>query len=176
MERSLSRVWVLLSLQLFIFLYVGLYHQDLRAEEGQSPSPAFGYDLFFTKALRHINQKKYPEAIEELNKALAVKPNDLSASYYLGTSLGKVGKNKEAEDLLNQVIKMDPHFQKVHFELGVVEYNLGKYPEALVELDLAEQDDPNNALVVYYQGLTYYQMGDYESSSPRFLLRRGDGP
>jgi tetratricopeptide (TPR) repeat protein len=167
--KYLSRVWLLIPLQLFLFLYVGLYHQDVRAEEDQPSPPSSVYDLFFTKALLHINQKKYPEAIEELNKALAVRPNDRDASYYLGVALIKVGRDKEAEEILKKVAALDPNFEKVHFDLGVAEYELGKYPEALRELGLAEKADPNNALVYYYQGLTYHHMGDYERSSPRFL-------
>ena len=169
MKKCLSRVWFLLSLQLLFFLYVGLSHQDLRAEEGQPASPNFDYDLFFTKALRHINQKKYFEAIEELNKALAVKPDDLKASYYLGTTLSRVGRNKEAEEFLEKVVEMDPNFQKIHLELGIVQYNLGKYPEAIRELGIAEEADPNNALVFFYQGAAYLSLGDYKRSSPRFL-------
>jgi len=139
------------------------------AEEDQSSAPSSLYDLFFTKALFHINQKKYQEAVEELQRVLSAKPNDLDASYYLGVALSRVGRNKEAEEVLQKVTTMDPHFEKVHDDFGVVEYDLGKYPEALREFGFAEKADPNDALIYYYQGLTYHQMKDYERSSSQFL-------
>ena len=169
LEKYKNRGWFLLPLQLFLFISIGLYHSDLRAEEDKSIPPSSVYDLFFTKALSHINQKKYSEAVEELQRALSAKPNDLDASYYLGVALNKVGRNKEAEEVLKKVTALDPKFEKVHFDFGVVEYELGKYPEALRELGLAEKADPDNGLIYYYQGLTYHHMENYERSSPRFL-------
>jgi tetratricopeptide (TPR) repeat protein len=157
------------ALLLFLFLGVGLSPHDLRAADAQPSFPSAAYDLHYTKGLFSLNQKKYPEAIEELNKALVVKPNERDASYYLGVALNKAGRNKEAEEILRKVVALDPNFEKVHFDLGVVEYELGKYPEALQELGRAEKADPNNALVYYYQGLADYHLGDYARSSPQFL-------
>jgi len=169
MDKDQSRFWFLLSGQLFLFLSVLILPLTLRAEEGQALSPNSSYDLFYTKALQHINQKKFSEAIVELKTALSLRPEDVEASYYLGVALSKTGKDKEAEELLKKVVALDPKFEKVHFDLGVVKYNLGKYPEALQQLDLAEKAEPNNGMIYYYQGLTFHHMGDYERSSPRFL-------
>jgi tetratricopeptide (TPR) repeat protein len=127
------------------------------------------YDLHYTKAIFYYNQKKYLEAIDEFKQALAVKPDERDALYYLGVAMNKAGQNKEAEETLKKVMELDPTFEKVHFDLGVVEYELGQYPEALQELGLAEKAEVNNAFVYYYQGLIYHHLGNYERSSPLFL-------
>ncbi len=140
-----------------------------RAQEGPTGPPLFGYDLAFTKGAAHFNQQKYREAIEDFKQALAARPDDVDALYYLGVALSKDGRNQEARDTLRKVLTLDPSMDKAHFALGVVGYNLGDDREALSELDLAERADRNDALVYYYQGLALHRLGDDEHATPRFL-------
>lgn len=164
--KKLNIIWYLV---LPLLLALGFYPHKIMAKENQHDAPSAGFDLSLSKGIFYINQKKYQEAVSALNQALAQKPDDLEASYYLGVALIKIGKEKEAEEILKNVLKVDQNFEKAHFDLGVAEYNLGKYQEALKELELAEAAEPDRALIYYYQGLTLHQLKGYERSSPRFL-------
>ena len=69
---------VCLSTYVFFFLTTLLFPLYLQAQERQASSPLLGYDLSFSKGLSSLNQKKYPQAIAELKKALkawAAKPS-----------------------------------------------------------------------------------------------------
>jgi tetratricopeptide (TPR) repeat protein len=162
-------VGLLVALQLFLFLGVGLCPHDLWAAAVQPSSSSAVFDLHYTKALFYIYQKRYAEAVDELHAALAVKPNDRDAVYYLGAALLKVGRTQEAEEALKQVLTIDPNFEKVHFDLGIAEYEQGKYTEAIQELGRAELAGMTDALLYYYQGLAYYHLGDYSRSSAMLL-------
>ncbi len=142
----------------------------LDAQEIPPELPAITYDLFFSKALSHINQKKYEESVQELTRALAEKPDDAAAMHYLGVALERLGRYAEAEAFLLKARKGDPYDDKVYFDLGVVEYRLEKYPEALRTFDLAESvDETNAAMIQYYQGLVLHRLKRYEHAVPRFL-------
>lgn len=164
--KKLNIIWYIV---LPLLLSLGFYPHKIMAKENQYDAPSAGFDLSFSKGIFYINQKKYQEAVSALNQALAQRPDDLEASYYLGVALIKIGKEKEAEEILKNVLKVDQMFEKAHFDLGVAEYNLGKYQEALKELELAEAAESDRALIYYYQGLTLHQLKEYERSSPRFL-------
>jgi len=157
------------STYVFFFLTTLLFPLHLQAQERQASSPLLGYDLSFSKGLSNLNQKKYPQAIAELKKALETKPDDVEASYYLGVAFNKSGENQKAQALLEKVLTLDPRFEKAHFDLGIVEYELKNYPKALQHLQIAKKIDPDNALVHYYQGLAYHHRGDYQRSSILFL-------
>ena len=81
----------------FLFLTTLLFSPHLHAQERQASSPLLGYDLSFSKGLRSLNQKKYPQAIADLKKALKAKPYDIEASYYLWVALNKSGENQKAQ-------------------------------------------------------------------------------
>ncbi|HEX9759069.1 MAG TPA: tetratricopeptide repeat protein [Nitrospiria bacterium] len=160
--RSLSSLIVLFGSIIFTPL-------SSHAQENQAAPPLLGYDLYLSKGVSALNQKKYSQAIQDLTEALREKTNDLDATYYLGVALNKAGRNQEAETNLKKVLKLDPSYGRAHFNLGIVEYELKKYPDALQNLQQAEKEDPGNPLIPYYQGLTYHHRGDYERSSPKFL-------
>jgi tetratricopeptide (TPR) repeat protein len=166
-HKAVPRRWASFSFLLALLLgfSIPLYAQEIPPE-----LPALTYDLFFSKALSHINQKKYEESVQELTQALAAKPDDAGAMHYLGVALGRLGRYAEAEAFLLKARKGDPYDDKVYFDLGVVEYRLEKYTEALRAFDLAESvDDVNGAMIHYYQGLALHRLREYERAAPRFL-------
>ena len=95
-----------------------IFPLHLHAQEEQAASPLLGYDLSFSKSLRSLNQKKYPQAIKELKQTLEAKPDDVEATYYLGVALYKTGVNQEARTLLKKTLILDPKFEKAHFDLA----------------------------------------------------------
>jgi tetratricopeptide (TPR) repeat protein len=158
------------TLPVLLMLFMGCWFPyDLAAQDRPSHLQQADYEILFSKALLHMNQNRYSEAVQELNQLAAVRPQDVEVSYYLGMALSKVGQDREAEKILSQVVSLNPKFQKAHFDLGVAKFNLGKYQEALQEFELAERAEPNRAMAHYYQGLILHRLGEYERSSPRFL-------
>jgi len=56
----------------------------------------------------HFEKKKYSQAIEYLEKAEEMSPQNVEANYYLGLSYDKIGEKEKARECLSRVIELAP--------------------------------------------------------------------
>jgi len=111
----------------------------------------------------YLGAKKYPEAIDTLNKAIQigstqnranVKP--MMATYYdnLGQAYAKTNKIPEAVDAYSKEAEQDPtHAAQAYYNEGAVLTNTGKVDEANAAFTQAIQADPNKADAYYQRGI-----------------------
>jgi tetratricopeptide (TPR) repeat protein len=88
------------------------------------------FEGHLTKGVLSLDQKEYQKAADSFKAALEVKPDDPSATLYLGVALSKSGNEKEAETFLKKAVSLDPQSPRANFELGVLYYQKGNYHEA----------------------------------------------
>ncbi|MFH1859465.1 MAG: tetratricopeptide repeat protein [bacterium] len=65
-----------------------------------------------TKAQNYIADKRYEDAITELNEIINLDPKDPAAYYTLGNVYEMMGKNKESVEAFITAIKLDPYAKK----------------------------------------------------------------
>lgn len=97
--------------------------------------------------------KRFDEAIEAYNKAIAIKP---SGAYYnnLGEVYAKSGKADDAVKAYNQAAQIDPtNAGQYYFNLGAVMTNANKVDDAIQAFDKAIAADPNRADAYYWKGV-----------------------
>jgi tetratricopeptide (TPR) repeat protein len=114
-----------------------------------------------------VADKKYPEGIENLNKAIQMgeSQNDPKikpqlASYYdgLGEAYAKTGKIPEAIDAYNKEAEQDPtHAAQAYYNEGAVLTNTGKTDDANTAFNKAIQADPNKADAYYQRAINSLQ-------------------
>ena len=114
-----------------------------------------------------LNDKKYPEAIEALNKAVQLgstqtRPNakQMLATYYdnLGQAYAKSGKIPEAVDAYNKEVEQDPtHASQAYYNEGAVLTNSGKTDDANAAFTKSIQADPNHADSYYQRAINSLQ-------------------
>jgi len=86
-----------------------------------------------------------PEAITELEKALALEPRYPLAQNELGIALKNVpGRMGDAVQHLRVAIGLDPGYALAHYNLGVILAESGQVTDALGELETAVRLDPSN--------------------------------
>jgi len=56
----------------------------------------------------YFEKKNYSQAIEYLEKAEEMSPNNIEAAYYLGLSYDKIGEKEKAREFLSRVIELVP--------------------------------------------------------------------
>lgn len=66
--------------------------------------------------------RRNKEAVQHLEKALALKPSHLDARFVLAQSLGELKEFSRAEALLREAMAMGPHDAQIRFELGELFY------------------------------------------------------
>jgi len=115
----------------------------------------------------YLADKKYPEAIDALNKAIQagstqtranVKAN--MATYYdnLAQAYAKTGKIPEAIDAYNKEVEHDPNqAAQAYYNQGAVLTNAGKTDDANAAFTKAIQTDPNKADAYYQRAINSLQ-------------------
>ena len=56
----------------------------------------------------YFEKKKYSQAIEYLESAIKMSPQNIEVAYYLGLSYDKIGENEKALEYLSRVIELAP--------------------------------------------------------------------
>lgn len=86
----------------------------------------------------HINlgsvfedQRKYAEAVDAYNRALADAPPDRALWYNLGHALAMLGRNEEAARAYRESLNVDERYAEAHNNLGIVLEALHRPEEAL---------------------------------------------
>ena len=123
-----------------------------------------------------LNDKKYPEAADALNKAIQLAsaqtppaPNakTMLATYYdnLGQAYAKSGKIPEAVEAYNKEVEQDPtHASQAYYNEGAVLTNSGKVDEANAAFTKSIQADPNHADSYYQRGINSLQKATVDKS------------
>ena len=75
-------------------------------------------------------QKRYAEAIEFLQKAMAIKPTYAVAYISLGITYAEMGEREQAEAAYRRAIALAPLSSEAHSRLGKLLFDAGRLPEA----------------------------------------------
>lgn len=84
-----------------------------------------------------VDPPQYDKAIEQFNRAIALKPDDPLPYLYTARTYLTAGEFAKAIQYANQAIQQDPTDPLLYANLGTMLYRLGSYPEAVVPLRLA---------------------------------------
>jgi adenylate cyclase len=91
------------------------------------------------KSQRYLWRRQHLEAISEVERALAVDPNDPTSLYHMGNALTYAGRPEEAVDFFKRGMRLDPHnpsrylagLGRAHFSMGQLEEAAGLYEKAM---------------------------------------------
>jgi uncharacterized protein (TIGR02466 family) len=84
-------------------------------------------------------------ALQWLNIAKEVNPDDPQTSYNLGLVCQSVGLHEDAVAAYRRTSELDPDFASAHYNLGTVLNEMGKLDEAVSAYDKAIEADPDHA-------------------------------
>jgi tetratricopeptide (TPR) repeat protein len=111
-------------------------------------------------AITLIGSGKLDEGIEELRKALAIRPTYDDARRRLGSALARQGKIDEAIDEFQKAIALRPNFWGNYNDLGVALYNAARYQEAAKAFERLVELQPDNHQGFQQLGTIYQTLGD----------------
>lgn len=107
------------------------------------------------RGLIYKDQEARAAAIDELRKAVEIRPDLVEARVQLGALLLESGNASEAATLLEDATRFDPDHVIARLNLGDAYRVLGKAGEAKRELEWVAQKDPSLYQVHYDLGLLY---------------------
>jgi Tfp pilus assembly protein PilF len=97
--------------------------------------------------------------MEEMEKALALRPDLVDAHLVLANFMMEAGNAKEARIHLEQAVRYDNKNITAHLQLGDAYRLLGKTDRAKRELEWVLKADPNQAAAHYNLGLLFLLSG-----------------
>ncbi|HVH86381.1 MAG TPA: tetratricopeptide repeat protein [Terriglobales bacterium] len=149
---------------------VQVMQQAEQADNGQH------HQVYGVLGAAYLNDKKYPEAIDALNKAVQLASTQAQttptakptlATYYdnLGQAYAKAGKIPEAVDAYNKEVEQDPtHASQAYYNEGAVLTNSGKVDDANAAFTKSIQADPNHADSYYQRAINSLQKATVDKS------------
>jgi len=91
-----------------------------------------------------MDTKRFNEAIDAYQKALAINPKNIDARVDMGTCYRNIGKPDLAVKEYRKALEMDPGHLNAHMNLGIVlAYDLQDKAQAVKEFEKVMELDPN---------------------------------
>jgi len=110
------------------------------------------------------------EAVEQLNLALEIEPQDPAALRTLGVAYEKQGRLDLAVGKYRSALKANPDNKYAHYNLGIALEKQGEPQAALAEFAAALRLDPEYADAHNNLGVIHAGMGEMEEAVKRFRL------
>lgn len=108
---------------------------------------------------------KYEEAIDCIDNALKLSPNNEVALVNKGMALSRLGRHREALKCYNEAIRVNPSYEVAWNNKGNALTRLGKYDEAIKSYERAIHLDEEYKEAWVNKGYVLAKMGDYDGAA-----------
>lgn len=132
-------------------------------------SSPLSYQAHTNYGLVLMEQGKSKRAVEELDKAIHLKPDYAEAHEYLGDGYQSMGKWAESLHEYQIAIKIKPTLWRVYQNMGGVYFGLRRYDDSLIYVKKALSLVPTSADLQTNIGVIYMRKGDKEKAKTAFL-------
>lgn len=116
----------------------------------------------FEHARKLIEKKDYDNAIGELNKAVAIHPDYVSARNYLGIQYLKLRRLTEAAEQFKAILEKNPKYYNARLNLGIVMVEQKQFRDAIDELNQAVTLDSSQPAAHLFWGIAALNLNDLE--------------
>ncbi|HEX9680405.1 MAG TPA: tetratricopeptide repeat protein, partial [Anaerolineales bacterium] len=131
----------------------------------QAPTAA---EVYVGRAILAFDDKRYDVALAEVQEALRLDPDNVTALYYLGLISIATDRFPEARAALEKARRLRPTDLDVAFQLGVLHFNEQRYAEADPPLRTVFEAQPRRPNLGFYLGFMAYRRKEYREAL-RFL-------
>ena len=103
-----------------------------------------GERVYLSRGKLAFEAKRYADAVTEFRKAVAAKPDSVTARINLGGALTQVGDLKGAEEQFEEALRIEPGKANAHYNLAVLLARQNKHEQAIEHLRAALRADQND--------------------------------
>lgn len=119
----------------------------------------------FELGIEYIGAGEFKKAIDQLEKARALKPRDPLVLSNLGYAYMEGGKLGQAESTLSECLKIDDKYHDALLNLGVTKMRGKKWTEALPFFDACTKSHPKSFLAFRNAGLAWAHLKKYKAAA-----------
>ena len=120
------------------------------------------------RAQQLSEQHRWPEALDELDAALAINPNDATWHAQRGHVLDQLERHEEAADAYRSAIDLDLASPDVATALAVDLIRTGRHAEAITRLEQLAREQADYEPAYCNRIAAYTRMGDHEQAEQMF--------
>lgn len=103
-----------------------------------------GERLHLTRGKLAFEAQRYAEAVDEFRKAVAAKPDSVTARLNLGAALTQIGDLRGAAEQFEEALRIEPGKVNAHYNLAILLAGDNKHTEAINHLQSALKVEPND--------------------------------
>lgn len=122
------------------------------------------FNAIYERALNVSDQNDYITAMDILDSALLLDPNNYNGLYLKGQILVQIAENSKAIDIFQTINKQAPDKGDPLVEIAMIYNTLQKYDSALKYIDLSLKLDPKNAIFNNNKGFIQFSKGDFKAA------------
>jgi tetratricopeptide (TPR) repeat protein len=123
----------------------------------------------FVDGVEAYESGSHQEAIDSLNKAIELEPQNLEFHYYLGLTYSAMGKHEAALEVFEKIVEKEPvNFRKAYFEIAAVYAKQKHYQKAIDTLTLVEGIEPKDARIYLEKGYAFQKLRQYDLAIESF--------
>jgi tetratricopeptide (TPR) repeat protein len=144
------------------------------------PAPVHGQtteaDVYVAQAIIDFDDRRYAEALQNLQEALKREPDHVEALYYAGVVHMALRQPAEAVPYLVRAQRKSPADPSIAFQLGLAYFAQQQYEQAEPLLERVFSADPTIDGLGYYVGFMRYRKKDYRGALSAFRAGRATDP
>jgi len=154
-----------LAVRLLAAFFLFLATVPLATVRAQSVSEsAIQAAVFVDRAVVAYGEKRYDEALKELQEALRLDPENVDALYYQGLVHMAMDRPVDALAALGAARKLRPADADVAFQIGVLHFGQKEYDKAEPFLSEVYRADPKRPNIGYYLGFIEFQKQNFREA------------
>jgi len=133
-------------------------------------------DVLVAQAVLAYDSRHYEEALDLLNRAVAMDANNTRGLYYQGLTLIALQRPEQAISPLEQLRTLRPNDRMVQYQLGVAYFSAAKYEQASPLLEDLFRQQPDLENLGYYVGFMRYRDKQYSDAAEAFRAGKTTDP
>jgi len=121
------------------------------------------------EAKQLLDESKSSLALETLDRALELDPDDPDVLALRGSCLTRLGRHEAALEVYDRVLEIDPDpMPTTYYNRALSKAGLGRHEQALEDYDRAIELEPDSARAHFYRAVSKASLGRHRTALPDF--------
>jgi hypothetical protein len=150
----------ILCLSIITWTQVGYWQNSTTLYDHTLEVTDNNWPIYYNRGAAYYHLGNYRQAIEDLNRAIEIKPGYAEAYVSRGLAYNELGNYRQAIEDLNSAIEINPEYAEAYYNRGITYYHIGNYRQAIENYDRAIEIKPAYADAYYNRGAAYLMLGN----------------
>jgi tetratricopeptide (TPR) repeat protein len=163
-----SSALVILCLSIITWTQVGYWQNSITLYDHTLKITDYNWPIYYCRGNAYSELGNYRQAIEDLNRAIEIKPDYVMAYTSRGVAYIYLGNYRQAIEDFNRVIAIRPNYPEAYLNRGLAYGGLGNYRQAIEDFNRVIAIRPNYPEAYLNRGFAYNGLGNYRQAIEDF--------